>query len=366
MLNIKYYTAFASNESFGSQFVKKLYDYFGDIEAAWNAEISDLYKIEGLTENKIKTFLKLRSIINPEEEFEKLQKSEISLLTFDDEYYPELLREIPDPPMWLYYAGNRELFNSKYNVAVVGSRKCTAGGKAVLTKILSEFKNSDLCIVSGLALGIDTAAHKSALDNNLKTVAVLGSGLKHIYPSTNKKLYQDIIENDGLIISEYPLLSGPQAYHFPLRNRIVSGMSSCTLVAEAAEKSGALITARLCLEQNRELLCIPGAISNPATAGIYRLLKQGAGIVTCGEDILSAMNWQLTKNDKSDNSNNSENFEMNNVERTILDLLKQDSLTIDEIVIKTGLQAENLMVILTRLELENYIIQVEGDRYSAI
>lgn len=363
MLNTKYYTAFASNESFGSNFVKKLYDYFGDIETAWYAEISDLYRIEGLAESKIKTFLKLRSIINPDEEFEKLEKSGISFITYDDLDYPSLLRQISDPPMWLYYQGNRELFSSKYNLAVVGSRKCSAGGKAVLAKILSEFKNTDLCIVSGLALGIDAAAHKAALDNNLKTIAVLGSGLKKVYPSANKKLFQDIIENDGLVLSEYPLLSGPQAYHFPLRNRIVSGMSPCTLVAEAALKSGALITARLCLEQNRELLCIPGAISNPATAGVYQLLKQGAGIVTCGDDILSAMNWELTKTSKSENL---ENTGMGEEEQAICDLLKQDSLTIDEIAIKTGLQAENLMVILTRLELEDYIIQVEGDRYSAI
>ncbi|MGN0004540.1 MAG: DNA-processing protein DprA [Candidatus Gastranaerophilaceae bacterium] len=363
MLNTKYYTAFASNESFGSVFVKRLYDYFGDIESAWYAEISDLYKIEGLTENKIKTFLKLRSIINPDEEFEKLEKSEISFITYDDLDYPKLLRQIPDPPMWLYYRGNRNLFSSEYNIAVVGSRKCSVSGKAVLTKILSEFKNTDLCVVSGLALGIDAAAHKAALDNNIKTIAVLGSGLKNIYPNANKKLFQDIIENDGLVLSEYPIHSGPQAFHFPLRNRIVSGMSPCTLVAEAALKSGALITARLCLEQNRELLCIPGAISNPATEGIYQLLKQGAGIVTCGDDILSAMNWQLTNKVSFDKIGSTD---LTEDERITLNALRQDSLTIDEIAIKTGLQAEDLMVILTRLELEDYVVQSEGDRYSAI
>lgn len=363
MLNTKYYTAFASNESFGSVFVKRLYDYFGDIESAWYAEISDLYKIEGLTENKIKTFLKLRSIINPDEEFEKLEKSEISFITYDDLDYPKLLRQIPDPPMWLYYRGNRNLFSSEYNIAVVGSRKCSVSGKAVLTKILSEFKNTDLCVVSGLALGIDAAAHKAALDNNIKTIAVLGSGLKNIYPNANKKLFQDIIENDGLVLSEYPIHSGPQAFHFPLRNRIVSGMSPCTLVAEAALKSGALITARLCLEQNRELLCIPGAISNPATEGIYQLLKQGAGIVTCGDDILSAMNWQLTNKVSFDKIGSTD---LTEDERITLNVLRQDSLTIDEIAIKTGLQAEDLMVILTRLELEDYVVQSEGDRYSAI
>lgn len=362
MLNLKYYTAFASNESFGSVFVKRLYDYFGDIESAWNAEVPDLYKINGLTENKIKNFIRLRKLINPDEELEKVEKSGASFITYDDIDYPELLRQIPDPPMMLYFRGNRDLFLSKYNVAVVGSRKCSVSGKIILAKIISEFRNSDMCIVSGLALGIDAAAHKAALDNGIATIAVLGSGLDKIYPAANKRIYQDIVSNGGLVLSEYPMTSGPQAYHFPQRNRIVSGMSPCTLVAEAALQSGALITARLCLEQNRELMCIPGAITNPGTEGIYHLLKQGAGIVTCGDDILSIMGWELLKKPKQEEHKS----EINSEERMVLDILRQDSLNIDEIAIKTGLQAENLMVILTRLELEDYITQAESDRYCAI
>lgn len=363
MMNEKYYSAFASDELFGSVFVKKLYDYFGgDIESAWNANVSDLYHIEGIRQSKIDTILGLRDKINPDSEYEKIKELGFSLITYDDDDYPELLKQIPDAPMWLYYKGNRELLKSVYNIAVVGSRKSSAACRSVLAKIISEFRNSDLCIVSGLALGIDAAAHRAALDNNLATIAVLGSGLNQVYPYQNKQLYRDIIENGGLVLSEFPVNAGANAYHFPMRNRIVSGLSPCTLVAEAALKSGALITARLCLEQNRELMCIPGAINNPGSAGIYKLLKEGAGIVTCGDDILKNMCWNLIKQQEKTNVDNG----LSEKENSIVELLRQDSLTIDEIALKTGLHIDDLMIILTRLELDDIIIQAEGDRYCAL
>lgn len=366
LINHKFYVAFASNETFGSRIVKTLYDITGDIQSAWECDLSVLYKVEGMTPRKADNFLKIRDKINPDEELEKLETSGISLLTFDDLDYPELLSQIPDPPMWLYFQGNRELFKSKYNVAVVGSRKSSATGRATLSKILSEYRNSDLCVVSGLALGIDATAHQAALDNNLATIAVLGSGLKNVYPSKNKELFKNIIEKDGLVLSEYPIYAEPIAFHFPLRNRIVSGLSPCTLVAEAALKSGALITARLCLEQNRELMCIPGAISNPATEGVYKLLKEGAGIVTCGDDLLNIMGWDLKKRQPSEKITEDKNENLSEDEKKVLSALRQDSLTIDELAIKTGLQADDLMIILTGLEIADYIIQTEGGNYSAI
>lgn len=366
LINHKFYAAFASNESFGCRIVKSLYDITGDIQSAWECDLSVLYKIEGITPKKADNFLKIRDKINPDEELEKLEESGISLLTFDDLDYPELLTQIPDAPMWLYFQGNRELFKSKYNVAVVGSRKSSATGRATLAKIISEYKNSNLCIVSGLALGIDATAHQAALDNNLPTIAVLGSGLKNVYPSKNKELFKNIIENNGLVLSEYPIYAEPMAYHFPQRNRIVSGISPCTLVAEAALKSGALITARLCLEQNRELMCIPGAISNPATEGIYKLLKEGAGIVTCGDDLLNIMGWDLKKTQPQKTISEGKDENLSEEENKVLSILRQDSLTIDEIALKTGLQVDDLMIILTGLEIADYIIQTEGGNYSAI
>lgn len=369
LINKKFYAAFASNEGFTSRIVKKLYDITGDIQSAWECDLSVLYKIEGMTPRRADNFLKLRDKIDPDTELEKIQNSGVSLISYDDIDYPELLTQIADPPMWLYYQGNRELFKSKYNVAVVGSRKSSSVGRATLTKIISEYKNSDLCIVSGLALGIDATAHQSALENNLATIAVLGSGLKRVYPAKNKGLFNDIIKNGSLVLSEYPINSEPIAFHFPQRNRIVSGLSPCTLVAEAALKSGALITARLCLEQNRELMCIPGAISNPATEGIYKLLKEGAGIVTCGTDLLNIMGWTLSKlQNKKDFETviSGENEKFSAEEKKVLDALRQDSLTIDELALKTGLHVDNLMIILTGLEIADYVIQTEGGNYTAV
>jgi len=366
MSKLKYFAAFASDEFFGCKFVKKLYDYCnGDIERAWSLSAADMQKIEGLTPKKIEKFSELRQKINPDEEADKIFSENISLLTFDDDDYPELLKQIDSPPMWLYYIGNRALFNAKYNIAVVGSRKCSQTAKAVLGKIISEFNSSDLCITSGLAAGIDAAAHQAALQNNLSTIAVLGSGLKNVYPSTNKKLFRDIIEKNGLVVSEYPLHAIPDMYHFPQRNRIVSGLCPATLVAEAALKSGALITARLCLEQNRELMCIPGAISNPATAGVYKLLKEGAGIVTCGKDILDIMSWKIGKKSSVKSAPKDTNGLEDN-EIRVLNILRRDSLNIDEISLKTGLQVDDLMTILTRLEIEDLIIQADGGIYSAV
>ncbi len=369
LINTKFYAAFASNEGFGSRLVKKLYDLTGDIQSAWECDLPLLYKIEGMTARRADNFLKLRDKISPDEELEKVQNSGVSLISYEDIDYPELLAQIADPPMWLYYQGNRELFENKYKVAVVGSRKSSSVGRATLSKIISEYKNSDLCIVSGLALGIDTTAHQSALENNLATIAVLGSGLKRIYPAKNKELFNDILEKGGLVLSEYPINADPIAYHFPQRNRIVSGLSPCTLVAEATLKSGALITARLCLEQNRELMCIPGAISNPATEGIYKLLKDGAGIVTSGTDLLNIMGWTLSKiqnENDIDAGINNENGKLSAEERKVLGVLRQDSLTIDELALKTGLHVDNLMIILTGLEIEDYVIQTEGGNYTAV
>lgn len=359
----KYFLAFATEEKFSHRLIKRLYDYFGDIESAWNASFDELLKI-GLTEDKINKFIAERNKISPDEEYEKQALSKISFITYEDLDYPDLLKEIPDSPMILFYKGNIELLRAKYKLAVVGSRKCTMTGKANLANIIKEFADTELCIVSGLAAGIDTTAHQTALDNNIATIAVLGSGLNNIYPYKNKKLYENIIAEGGLVLSEYPNDSEPLAFHFPVRNRIVSGLSSGTLVAEANLKSGALITARLCLEQNRELMCIPGMINNPAAEGIYKLLKEGAGIVTCGQDILNIMDWNFNKKTKYNEDN--KQIELTEEEKALLLMLREDNLDIDELAVKSGLNFEKLMILLTQLEIKDLIIQIEGGRYSAI
>ncbi len=359
----KYWLAFASIEEIGSAFIKKLYENFGCIKSAWCAGPDNLYKIEELTKKQIDYFLKARERISPEKCQEYIQSKGIQYINYDDENYPGLLKQIFNPPMTLFYKGDFKRCNLDRTLAVVGSRKASQNAQNTLSKIISEFQGTDICIVSGLATGIDTCAHKSAIKNNLSTIGVIGSGFDYIYPKANKSLFKEIEENAGVVISEYWPQEQPMPWRFPHRNRIVSGLCAGTLVAEAAIKSGALITARLCLEQNRELMCLPGLISNPNTEGIYKLLKEGAALVTCAQDILDTLDWTITttpavENEKLKNLSPSE--------YKIIDLIRKEDCTADRISADLNMDFSELMVVLTTLELNGYIKQIDGDKYSAI
>ena len=232
--------------------------------------------------------MSLRDKIDPDKVLDEILKRDIYYLTLEDEKYPKMLKNIENPPAVLYYKGSLDICNLDKTLAVVGSRRASYHAKDELHKIISELSGTDICIVSGLAAGIDSQAHLSALENNLKTIGVIASGLDFYYPTSNKKLYERIESGNGAVVSEYFPTFEPLKFRFPQRNRIVSGLSYGTLVAEASLKSGALITANLTLEQGRELMCMPGLISNPNTEGIYKLLKNGATLVTCADDILNA------------------------------------------------------------------------------
>lgn len=356
----KYWIAFSSMEEIGSTFVQRLYNYFGDIETAFNASLSDLSQIEGLNIKKAQKFVEKREKTNPDKVLEEISSRNISFLTFEDENYPYILKNICDPPMVLYIKGDLKLCNLEKTLAVVGSRRASTHAKDVLTKILTEFHGTDICIVSGLASGIDTTAHHAALSNNLKTIGVIASGFDFVYPSANRDLYKKIEEGAGAIISEYFPTFQPLQFRFPHRNRIVSGISYGTLVAEAAIKSGALITANLCLDQGRELMCIPGLVTNPNTEGIYKLLKQGATMVTCAADILNALGWDV----KPAKQLKLAIGEFSKDEQKILTSIEIEAKGFDKISSETGLDFNNLLANLTTLELKGIIKQIEGEKYK--
>lgn len=361
----KYWCAFAKLNQVSSNFVNKVYEYFGSIEKAWFAEKVDLFNINGIQKSSIDNFIKERVKINPQECYEYLKEREIDFIHPEDERYPYLLRQIDNPPTGLFMLGDISLCNLNRTLAVVGSRRASENSKNILRNILSDFANTDICIVSGLAEGIDTVAHTSAIDNNIKTIAVIGGGFDKLYPQSNIKLFNKIInEKRGAILTEYWPDVDAISWHFPVRNRIVSGLSKGVLIAEAAIKSGAMITGKLALEQGRELMCIPGLISNPNTGGIYKLLKEGAGLVTSAKDILEIMNWTIEIN--KDYVKKKDNITLSEEESTVLNYLKLDSLTIDELNIKTNLNINNLMVILTKLEMEGLISQVNGEKYISV
>ena len=364
--NDKYWCAFLKLTKVSSAFVNKLYEYFGSIEAAWNVKPSELKYIEGLQQRSTEGFLYERKSINPDECIEYINKKGIKFYNLEDSIYPYLLRQIDNPPAGFFVKGDLNLCNQERTLAVVGSRKASDNAKNTLRKILSDFSGTDICLVSGLAEGIDTVAHNAAVDNNLKTIAVLGGGFDKLYPKSNKNLYEKIInEGYGAAISEYWPDEDAISWHFPVRNRIVSGLSKGVIVAEAASKSGALITGRLALEQGRELMCMPGLISNPNTQGVYKLLKEGASLITSAQDILDVMNWQIEKDEKSKISSEKDN-NLSDDEKTVYSLIKKDSLTVDELIIKTNLNINDLMVILTKLELNGLISQINGEKYISV
>lgn len=358
----KFWIAFSSIEEVGSSFVQRLFNYFGDIETAFNSSLNDLSQIDGLNIRQAKTFIAKRDKVNIDKVMEEINNRGLDFVTFEDEKYPYLLKNISNPPMVLYIKGDLKLCNLEKTVAVVGSRRASSNAKDDLTKIITELNNTDVCIVSGLAAGIDTAAHRAALANGIKTIGVIASGFDFVYPTANKDLYKSIENGNGAILTEYFPTFQPLQWRFPQRNRIVSGIAYGTLVAEAALKSGALITANLCLEQGRELMCIPGPISNPNTQGIYKLLKNGATMVTCADDILNALDWEVKCEQQLKINLNEYSIE----EQKILNSIEVEPKGFDKISAETNLDFNDLLTNLTTLELKGIIKQIEGEKYKII
>lgn len=356
----KYWIAFSSIEEISSIFIQRLYNHFGDIESAFCA--NDLSGIEGLNIKSAEKFLSLRDKVDPDKVLKEVENRGINFLTYEDKEYPYMLKNINNPPSVLYYKGNIEDCNLQKTIAIVGSRRATRYAKDALSKIINELKGTDICIVSGLASGIDATAHISAIENGIKTLGVIASGFDFVYPSANKELYTKIENGNGAIVTEYFPTFEPIKFRFPQRNRIVSGLSYGTLVAEASLKSGALITANLTLEQGRELMCIPGLITNPNTEGIYKLIKNGATIVTCADDILEALGWEI----KIEQQSIFNVPELSEDEQKIYEALEIEDKSVDELQAYTQMSISNLLTYLTTLELKGIIKQVDGDRYSKI
>lgn len=357
----KYWLAFASIEKIGSGFIKTLFNHFGTIKSAWCVGADDLFRIEKFTQRQINDFLRERDKTDPDKCFEYIQNKEIKFLSITDDEFPYLLKQIPSAPVTLFYKGDLSRCNFDRTLSVVGSRKASENAKTVLSKIISEFKGSDLCIVSGLAMGIDTCAHKAALKSNLSTIGVIASGFDFVYPNQNKDLYKQIENEGGVLFSEYWPSFQPLTWRFPHRNRIVTGLSKGTLVAEAAIKSGALISANCCLEQGRELMCMPGLLTNPNTEGVYKLIKNGAAVITRAQDILDALDWQFETSTKKESGIDS--LDLSDEERPIFERIATQDCTPDTLCAELDIDFGDLTVTLMDLELKGYIRQTDGGKY---
>jgi DNA processing protein len=291
---------------------------------------------------------------------ERLAAANAAVLCWHDAAYPELLKEIHDPPALLYYRGNTALLN-KPLIAVVGSRRPSRMGQDDAHAFAKALSLVGFTIVSGLALGVDAAAHKGGLNGGAATVAVLGTGVDLCYPRSNQQLYQDIGQQ-GLLLSEYPLGSPPLRHQFPRRNRLISGMSLGVLVVEAAIHSGSLITARQALEQNREVFAMPGSIHNPASRGCNLLIKQGAKLVDCLDDIVEEFSGWLSPHAVGaiETADDQSQAAAKNPAPAVYAMLGYQPLGIDELAQHTGMAVAELMSALSNMEVDGWVEQRQG------
>jgi len=347
----------------GSQHLRQLIAYFGSAVKAWEAPQSDYFQIVN-PEKWIGEILKVRKNMDPLEIGEYLSKQGIALITPDEPNYPPLLAELADAPPLLYYRGH--LRGDVEVLAFVGSRQATSYGKSAARLLAREAAAKGIVIASGLARGIDTAAHQGALDSRGITWAFLGCGLDRVYPTENRGLAEAILEK-GALISEFPPGAPPLAVHFPARNRLISGCSRGVVVVEAAERSGALITVDFALEQGREVFAVPGPIFSPVSRGPHHLIRQGAKIVEGIEDICNELPaWsehvgQISLNRETLTEDVGRAGEMEH--RSILEQLSDVPVHIDQITMHSTLPVASISLALLELQLGGKIIQLPGQHY---
>lgn len=357
--SLPYLIALSRFPKFGSRALLKLKKSFDGPEKIWQASFDDLLQT-GLDNNAIADFLIFKNSFDLSKEAAKLKKEAIKIVALDDPLYPPLLKEISDPPVILYYKGVLKA-QEKCNIAIVGSRLITPYGVQITPEIVSPLVRAGLTIVSGLAIGVDALAHLSTVKARGRAIAVLGSGIDEasLYPRQNRRLAEQIIAEGGTIVSEFPIGASPLKQNFPIRNRVISGLSLGTVIIEAAKESGSLITAHSALEQNREVFAVPGSIYAPTSAGPNNLLKMGAKMVTSATDILEALNLQYDK----DSVGAKKITPDNPAEAALLPLLSNEPQYIDNLVKSSRLATQEVMSALTMMEIKGKVRHLGGMTY---
>lgn len=341
---------------------RRLLERFETPQAALSAVPADLAAVRGVTPAVIDAVHSGQWKCFAEEECGRLQVSQVRLVMFTADDYPKSLFEIPDPPPFLYVRG--ELRSSEPAIAIVGSRRATSYGLLTTGRLAEALANHGVTVVSGMARGVDTAAHKGCLQAGGRTVGVLGCGIDKVYPPENRKLFDEMAEK-GCLVSEFPLGTLPLAENFPRRNRIISGLSQGVLVVEAAEKSGSLITAQYALEHGRDVYAVPGNITFATSRGTNRLIKQGAKLVDCVEDILEELPGFGVQSDANPSGRAARSFSLTPREAAVYELLARSPLHIDDIISQTELTAGEVSSILLHLELKGAVASLPGTHYAA-
>lgn len=358
MKDLYYWFALRRICGVGNVIGKALLNRFGLPENVFAASAGELEKVEGIGRRAVRSITGFRPDDSIDREIEKVLSKKIDIVTFHSPDYPENLKNIYDPPLFLYVKG-RLSSRDKHAVAVVGSRTASEYGLKVTGEISRHLARFGITVVSGMARGIDSAAHAAALAGGGRTIAVLGSGPDVIYPPENRMLYERIVDQ-GAVISEYPLGTEPNSYNFPPRNRIISGMSLGVLVAEASPKSGSLITAKLALEQGRDVYAVPGNVYSYKAKGTHTLLKSGAKLVDNAGDILEELNLPVFSREPDSDPDP----ELNGEFKAVYSLTTAEPVYIDQIILKTGLSSSRVSAILLERELTGLLKQLPGKMFA--
>jgi len=360
---LKYWLSINRIPNVGPVTIKKLWETFGSIKSAWEADEKSIYKIEGISKPAVKSFLEERHKIALDEELDLMTRKGINVFTLEDEGYPSNLMNIYDPPPVLY-ANGKILGEDKKAIAIVGTRKASHYGKETARKLAYELSSIGFTIVSGLAAGIDTFAHKGALEANGRTLAIFGTGVDVVYPSTNKSLANEILSS-GALVSEFPMGMGPEKGTFPRRNRVISGLSLGVVVVEGHYDSGAMITAKYALDQGREVFAVPGNVGLDQSKGPHWLIKQGAKLIESVEDVLDELNMVLPEKGvpKMATKKTKDYSNLPAEEQRIIKALSSEPKYIDNISAESGLSISEVSSRLMMLEVKKIIRQLPGKMF---
>jgi DNA processing protein len=354
---VRYWIGFNRVYGVGPAKVHALIDHFGDLETAWQAEPHDL-KEAGLDRRSIENLLATRAKIDLDQEIDRVKKAGARIVIWEDADYPPLLKNLPDAPPLLYVKGQLTTADREWTVAIVGTRRATAYGRQVAEMLATDLVHNGITIVSGLARGIDAYAHEAALRAGGRTLGVLACGIDQVYPPEHARLAARMVEH-GALLTEAPCGSPPEGGNFPARNRIISGLSLGTIVVEAAETSGALITSDRALEQGREVFAVPGHIFAKSSLGTHRLLKEGATLVTSAQDVLEALNLKMV----TAHSEARAVIPEDPTEAKLFALLSNEPTHIDYLVRESGLPVAQVSSTLALMELKGMIRQSAGMQY---
>ena len=354
-----YWVAFNLVRGIGAVRLQGLIDHFGDAASAWHGE-PDQLRSAGLSSKVVDRVVEMRGSLDLEALWKRIVAQGIQIITWQDEGYPHRLKEIDQPPPVLYARGEL-LPEDDFAVAIVGTRRISPYGRQVTEELAAYLAGNGITVISGLARGVDAAAHTAALRAGGRTLAVLGCGVDRIYPPENRSLAEQMIEH-GAILSDYPVGTAPEATNFPPRNRIISGLSLAVVVIEAGETSGALITAEFAAEQGREVFAVPGSILAPQSKGTNKLIQTGALPLLTPQDLLQALNLTRVGAQKSAR----QVLPADEVEKQLLMALGNEPLHVDELQSQTGLPVEKVSAALVMMELKGMVRQVGAMHYVAV